>query len=202
MNMKSPAKRTMGQMKFQTLIDYYLGDSRTNPWWGAEFLVRYRPVGNIEFTAHTEYTHDFDQLMWVENPDDTTTIFAEKDQNIFNLNLCASVVVSRNLSIQLSAQGLLTGLDYYDYRPYLGGGRYGDCQDGYNHDYNYSALNSTFLIRWEYLPSSTLYLVWTRSREEVDDAVNNLNFDRDFNRFFSSGSNNVFLAKASHWMNI
>jgi hypothetical protein len=104
--------------------------------------------------------------------------------------------------MQLSAQGLLTGLDYYDYRPYLGGNSYGELQNGYNNDYNYSALNSTFLIRWEYLPGSTLYLVWTRALEEVDRAVNDLDMSRDFNRLFSGRGENVFVIKASHWMNI
>jgi len=183
-------------------FDYYFGDSRTNPWWGAEFLIRYRPAGNLEFSIGTEYVHDFNQLMWVENPDDATTIFAEKNQNIFNLDMSASIVFTRNLSCQLSAQGLLTGLDYYDYRPYLGGNLYGQIDDGYNHDYNYSVLNSTFLVRWEYLPGSTLYLVWTRARSEFDASANNLVLSRDFDRFFSAGAENVFLIKASHWMNI
>jgi hypothetical protein len=188
--------------KWSFEFDYYYGESRTSPWWAGEVGVRYRPVSNMEFWVHGEYTHDFDQLMWVENPDEETTIFADKDQNIFELEASASVVFRPNLSLQLSTQGLLTGLDYRDYRPYLGGGRYGPLQVGYDHDYNYSALNSTLLLRWEYRPGSTLYLVWTRAREEVDEAVNDLNLSRDFERFYSGGGENVFLVKVSYWMNM
>lgn len=183
-------------------FDYYFGHSRSSPWWGAEFLIRYKPVSNMEFTVQTEYTHDFDQLYWVTNDSFGQSIFAEKDQNIFNLNVSASLVLNRNLSCQLSAQGLLTGLDYYDYRPYLGQNNYGALQSGYDVDYNYSALNSTLLVRWEYLPGSTLYLVWTRALEEVDRSANNLDMSRDFNRLFSGGADNVFVIKASHWLNI
>ena len=167
-----------------------------------ELGVRYRPVSNVELWVYGEYVHDFDQLMWVENPDDTTTIFAKKDQDIFRLDATASIVFHPDLSLQLSAQGLLTGLDYRDYRAYLGRGRYGDPRSGFDHDYNYSALNSTLLLRWEYRPGSALYMVWTRAREEVDDAVNNFNLSRDFDRFYSSGGDNTFLIKASYWMNI
>jgi hypothetical protein len=156
----------------------------------------------MEFWVHGEYTHDFDQLMWVENPDDETTIFADKDQDIFELDASASIVFHPNLSLQLSARGLLTGLNYRNYRPYLGGGRYGSNQSEYDHDYNYSALNSTLLLRWEYRPGSTLYLVWTRAREETDATANDLVLSRDLERWYSSGGENVFLVKASYWMNI
>jgi hypothetical protein len=71
-----------------------------------------------------------------------------------------------------------------------------------NSDYNYSSLNSTLVMRWEYLSGSTLYFVWTRSRPEVDDTVNDLNLSRDFDRFFSAGASNIFLVKASYWLNI
>ncbi len=188
--------------KWSFEFDVLFGESRTSPWWSGELLVRHRPASNMEFWIHGEYTHDFDQLMWVENPDDSTTIFADKDQNIFNLSASASIVFHPNLSLQLSAQGLLTGLDYRNYRPYLGEGRYGPWQYDIDHDYNYSALNSTLLLRWEFLPGSTLYLVWTRSRQEVDETVNDLDIGRDFERFYSSGGDNVFLIKASYWMSI
>lgn len=188
--------------KWSFEFDYFFGESRLSPWWAGEVGVRYRPVSNMEFWIHGEYTHDFDQLMWVENPDDETTIFADKDQNIFEMDASASIVFRPNISLQLSAQGLLTGLDYRNYRPYLGSGRYGPLQSEYDHDYNYSALNSTLLLRWEYRPGSTLYLVWTRAREEVDDTVSDLNLSRDFERFYSRGGENVFLIKASYWMNI
>jgi len=75
-------------------------------------------------------------------------------------------------------------------------------ENNINHDYNYSALNSTLLIRWEYNPGSTIYLVWTRSRSQNDDRFNDLDFSRDFDRFFSAGSENIFLIKASYWMNM
>ena len=145
-------------------------------------------------------THD--AYLTIDNRPADTTLFAEKDQDIFNLDVSASVVFTPNLSCQLSAQGLLTGLDFYNYMPYIGSGCYGPCVDGYNYDYNYSALNSTFLLRWEYSPGSTVYLVWTRSREEVDPYANDLDMNRDISRWFSYGSRNIFLIKASYWLNI
>jgi len=183
---------------FSVELDYSLGHSRTSPWWETELLFRYRPVANAAFEVHGEFTHDFDQLSWVTNPDEETTIFAYRDQDIFTLDASADWVFHRDLSCQLSARGLLTSLDHHDYRPYLGGGRYGDAVGGYDADYLYSALNSTFLLRWEYRPGSTLYAVWTRALSDADGSVNQLDVGRDIDRWFNGDSENLFLVKVSY----
>ena len=70
------------------------------------------------------------------------------------------------------------------------------------HDYNYAAINSTLIMRWEYSPGSTVYVVWTRALSDFDDNMNDLAFSRDFKRLFTGDANNLFLIKASKWLNI
>jgi hypothetical protein len=149
------------------------------------------------------------ETRWVDNPTDTVSgeqlpLFADLDQTKVTIYASAAVTFTRNLSAQLSANGLMSGLDFGNYRSYLGDDQYGPYSNiaAPNSDYNYSSLNSTLLIRWEYSPGSTLYIVWTRSRPEVDDSVNDFDFSRDFDRFFSSGAKNIFLVKASYWLSI
>jgi hypothetical protein len=99
--------------------------------------------------------------------------------------------------------GLVSSLDYQAFRPYLGDGQYGEpVVRPRNLDGTYAALNTTTILRWEYLPGSTLYLVWTRAKSEMDNLVNNVDLSRDFDRFFSAGSTNVWLVKISYWWNI
>ncbi len=71
-----------------------------------------------------------------------------------------------------------------------------------NPDFNYKSLRGTVVLRWEYRPGSTLYLVWTRSRPDFDQSKDNLDIDRDIKRMFSGNAQNLFLIKASYWMNI
>ncbi len=178
------------------------GSDRGGSWWANYVGIDFRPRSDMEFSLGTNITHNFGTTRWVENPDDETTLFADLDKDEISIHASASMMFHRNLSCQLSAQGLISGLDYRNYRPYLGGNKYGPPESGYNHDYNWSSLNSTLLVRWEYRPGSSLYLVWTRSRPDYDDSVNDLDLSRDFDRFFSAGSTNVFLVKASYWLNI
>ncbi len=177
------------------------GEARYGHWWANWTGVTYRPAGNITFDAGTNYIRSFHQIMWVANEADTS-IFADMYQDEVVLRLTASVVLTRDLSMQLSGQGYISGIDYRDYRRYLGSENYASYPLEDEEDFNYSALNSTFILRWEYRPGSTLYLVWTRAMSESNSALNNLEFSRDLENLFSGDAENVFLIKASYWWNM
>jgi len=185
------------------------GHERYGSWWAHYTGISYRPAANMEYELGVNVIKTNGETRWVDNPEDSVTneripLFADLDQTEVTIYASAGITFTRNLSAQLSANGLMSGLDYEDYRQYLGNERYGPfgAIEAPNSDYNYSSLNSTLLIRWEYLPGSTLYIVWTRSRPETDKTVNDFDFSRDFDRFFSSGAKNIFLVKASYWLNI
>ena len=184
------------------------GSSRYGTWWAHYTGIQYRPTDNMEFSGGINYNRSFGQTRWVENAANGRSIFADLDSDEISLNLTVSVMLTPALSWQISGQGIIAALDYNNYREYWGGEQYSDESTVFaynpdiNHDYNYTVLNSTMVLRWEYMPGSTLYLVWTRSRSEADGRVNNLEFSRDFDRFFSYGSENAFLIKASYWMNM
>ncbi len=189
------------------------GGDRGGLWWANYIGVNFRPRSNMEFSLGTNYTRNFHVTRWVDNPTNSTTVFADLDRDEISLSASAGIMFSRNFSCQLSAEGLLSGLDYRNYRPYLGGNEYGPpgswpegtysgVGNNPNFDSNLGALNSTLLLRWEYRPGSTIYLVWTRSKSDFDSRRNHLDVKKDMERFFSAGSENLFLVKASYWMNI
>jgi Domain of unknown function (DUF5916) len=177
------------------------GYYRNAPWYASALYVNYRPTSTMTLSVNARYSYDYGQTWWVDNVDDNT-LFGDMNQDHLTFGFSASYMFNNNLSCQLSAQGLITSLDYYNYRDYMGGTNYSDPIDGYNYDFNYSSLNSTLLIRWEYMPGSTLYLVWTRVRSVFDDTINDFDLSRDMDKLFSSGAQNVFMIKASYWWNI
>lgn len=68
-----------------------------------------------------------------------------------------------------------------------------------NPDFNYISLRGNAVLRWEYLPGSTLYLVWTQSREDVE-SNGEFRFGRSFNNLFSTRPDNIFMLKISYWL--
>lgn len=185
------------------------GHDRNGTWWAHYTGVQLRPRTNIEVSFGVNYIRYFGQTRWIDNLTDPATgkeipIFADLDQDQLTPRMSASVTLTTNLSWQVSARMLLTGLDYSNYRRYLGNEEYaplGDIQTDGEYDFNYVALNSTMILRWEYQPGSSLYLVWTRSQSD-DGHYNNLDLSRDIETAFSSAANNVWLVKVSYWWSI
>jgi len=182
---------------------------RGGTWWSEDFDINVRPRSNMEFTFGLNYARYFKATMWVDNTrrDSTATadsaLFADLDRDQLRFDASASLVINRNLTCQLSTEALIAGLDYENYRFYRGGTEYGEpIHTLGSYDYNWSDINTMLLIRWEYSPGSTVYLVWTRSRPEYDPNAGDLDLSRDFDRLFSRGATNMFLVKTSYWLNI
>ncbi len=64
--------------------------------------------------------------------------------------------------------------------------------------YHLRSLRANVVLRWEYRPGSTLYAVWTQSREDTRASPF---FDGagDIVRVFGARPDNVFLVKLSYW---
>jgi len=70
-----------------------------------------------------------------------------------------------------------------------------------NPDFNVKSLRGTIVLRWEYLPGSTLYFVWTQNR--LDEAhPGDFNFRRDMRDLFTAPGDNIFLIKISYRWNM
>ncbi|MCD6161163.1 MAG: carbohydrate binding family 9 domain-containing protein [candidate division Zixibacteria bacterium] len=176
------------------------GHARYGSWRANWISVGYRPASNMEFEIGTNYVRGFNQIIWVENDDDNS-IFADMNQDEIVLSLTASIMFTRDLSCQLSGQGYISGIDYQDYRRYLSGENY-EPYELDEEDFHYSALNSTLIIRWEYIPGSTMYFVWTRSMSDWNNSLNDIYLRRDMEKLFSGDADNVFLIKTSYWWNL
>jgi hypothetical protein len=67
-------------------------------------------------------------------------------------------------------------------------------------DFNFKSLRGNVVFRWEYLPGSTLYLVWTQNRVNEENA-GRFDLRKDVSTLISSPTDNVFLVKVSYWFN-
>jgi Domain of unknown function (DUF5916) len=62
------------------------------------------------------------------------------------------------------------------------------------------SFRTTNVLRWEYKPGSTLFVVWQQARE--NDAVpGGFRFRRDVHDIFGVAPRNVFLVKLAYWVN-
>ena len=70
-----------------------------------------------------------------------------------------------------------------------------------NEDFNERSLRGNAVMRWEWRPGSTLYIVWQQRREtELFDG--RFDLTRDLHGVFGARPDNVFVVKFSYWLNL
>jgi len=71
-------------------------------------------------------------------------------------------------------------------------------------DFNIRSLIGNAVLRWEYRPGSTLFLVWTHGRSAYDQRNFNepgrFSNDLDASTLFDNEPENTFLVKVSYWL--
>jgi hypothetical protein len=65
-----------------------------------------------------------------------------------------------------------------------------------NPNFNFFQFRSNLVMRWEYLPGSSIYLVWSQGRTG-DDQTGNFHFSRNMDDLFAVHPQNIFLVKVS-----
>jgi len=70
-----------------------------------------------------------------------------------------------------------------------------------NPDFNFKSLRGNAVLRWEYLPGSVLYFVWTQNRNDIE-SDGELRINRSLDRLMSAKADNIFLMKLSYYLNM
>ena len=66
--------------------------------------------------------------------------------------------------------------------------------------FNQKEFNASAVLRWEYRPASTLFLVWTQGREQGDRDAGTFEATRDYRNLFGARPDNTFLVKVAYWV--
>jgi hypothetical protein len=154
-------------------------------------------------------------------------VFGDLDQTTLSANIRLNWSFTPSLSLQAYIQPLMTTGDYvafkelargdsYEFNVYGEGSSTFDPETGLadpdgagpappiglgNPDFDFVSLRGNAVLRYEYRPGSTFYLVWTQERT---DSETNGNFDMSdsFSRMFTADADHIFLAKFTYYFNL
>ncbi|MBI4547288.1 MAG: carbohydrate binding family 9 domain-containing protein [Ignavibacteriae bacterium] len=169
-----------------------------------------RPNNWIEFSPGLTLIRTRTEETWARSPvtgssiltDDGLSLFADRDVDEYDFSLRGTITFFRNLGIQFFTQVFLAKGQYSNFRKLLGEDEFLSYDyQGTSPDFNEKILNANFVLRWEYLPGSTLYVVWTQARYG-DDGLFGTSLSRNFADTFKLPMDNVFLAKLSYWWSL
>jgi hypothetical protein len=95
------------------------------------------------------------------------------------------------------AGGAICGLDGRQYVDFTGDGQ-ADF-DFSERDFNVRSLIGNAVLRWEYRPGSTIFLVWQR-RQADRVLLGDFDFSRDLDALFAAPSDDRFIIKVNYWL--
>ncbi|HEX2251495.1 MAG TPA: DUF5916 domain-containing protein [Gemmatimonadales bacterium] len=153
-------------------------------------------------------------------------VFADLDQTTVSASVRLNWIFTPRLSLEMYAQPLLSSGHYtgfkelaqprsYEFNRYPnpldtadpdrivldpdGSGPVG----GYEIDdpnFSLASLRGNAVLRWEYSPGSTLFLVWTQTRSDTE-TIGSFRTGRALNRLWTADADNIFMVKVSYWWN-
>lgn len=149
------------------------------------------------------------------------------DQETLGLSMRVNFNVTPDFTIQYYGQPFVSSVDYFDYKVITDtkakklNGRYyqftpgeitylqddGEYQADVNHDgtletfgdpdFNFLQFKSNLVLRWEYIPGSVLYLVWSQGRTD-HPPVREFDFRKDYTGVFDVYPHDIFLIKLTY----
>lgn len=181
-------------------------DTRNGRWFGAGLELELKPASNLTLEFEFDYVRRNNVLAWVMNPGlpEDPAIFAERTTSEWDLTSRGSHVFTRDLTLQWYLQLFFAKGKYERYQSYYRDGRLepaGPAFANLNNDFNRLSLNSNLVLRWEYLPGSTVYLVWSQFRHGEHEMYGT-SLGNDFSETFQLPLENVLLLKISYWMSL
>jgi hypothetical protein len=172
-------------------------DAKLKRQFATEAGVNMRPVPWMEWSVEGEHQKVMNQEAWVTNALGPP-VFGDRSTDQYNMILRSTVTFTPELTLQLYGQIFLAKGHYANYRALVGTSEFVTTTYSGNPDFNRQSLNTNLVLRWEYSPGSTLFLVWSQARDEGNDNYFT-SFGNDLDDTFKVPPSNVLLLKVSYW---
>ena len=175
--------------------------------------MTWRPFEALSATVGLRVDRNIFDAQWITNLTDSSNhyVFGRLDQTTVSMTTRLNYTLRPTLSLQLYAQPFVSGGAYSNIRELVDGRnstyaqRYApyayDAAVNGNPDFNVRSFRTTNVLRWEYKPGSTLFVVWQQARESDDLLDSAFQLGRDVSGIFSAAPKNVFLVKLAYWLN-
>jgi len=195
------------------LVAVGAGDNRRSYGYLTQLGGDLRIASRFSMGVEAQYTHRNDDQQWIANygspfSDTTHFTFAHLDQSTLSMTGRVNFTASPTLSLQLYTQPFVSTGDFDNWRELRDprAARYHERYKPYGGQQNpegfsFKQFNSNAVVRWEYRPGSTLFVVWQQGR--LNDRVNGRGFEfaRDYRDLFRAHPDNTVLVKVAYWLN-
>ncbi|HET7613934.1 MAG TPA: DUF5916 domain-containing protein [Gemmatimonadaceae bacterium] len=195
---------------------YYESSNKRN--WSTNFgpEIDFKMMGRFSSAISMNFGHNVQDNQFYGNFIDANNLphytIAHLDQTTTSLTARLNYTFSPDLSLQTYLSPFVSKGSYSSVRQVSATPRadnYDDRYAPYNDPsvtddpggFNFKALQSNVVMRWEYKPGSTLFVVWNQGRQGFNGVEGDRTFGGDMRDLFRLHPANTFLIKMSYWLN-
>jgi hypothetical protein len=196
-------------------FNYFRGEQGRNSNWNASPGVDFKVAGRFSSSFSVGWSHNITDNQWYGNfdrSDGRHYTFAHLDQTTTSATMRLNYTFTPTVSLQAYLQPFVSKGTYADVRQLSSTPRAASYGDRYTvfgdtsvtnnpGGFNFKQLQSNVVFRWEYMPGSTLFLVWNEGRQGSAEAAGTRNFREEVDDLLRLHPSNTFLIKASYWIN-
>jgi hypothetical protein len=191
-------------------FNYFRGDGGRSTSFNVSPSVDFRVSTQFRASLGLSISHDVNDWQYHGTVTDSGTLvkhytFAHLDQKTASVSLRLDYTASPTLTVQAYASPFVSKGPYSNVRELANprAVRFVDRFQPYSAapgQENFKAFNSNLVLRWEYRPGSTLFVVWSQGRVDQNDVDTSRPMPQDFRRLFNQHPENTFLVKVSYWL--
>ncbi len=180
--------------------------------YNVRLYFRVRPAPNIEFSVGPSYGYRMQNAQWVDQVEENINgqiqkhyVYGELESRTLDFTTRANISFTPTLSLQFYVQPFIAIGDYINFKALIKPKSYQfePYPLNENRDFHRRSLRGNTVLRWEFRPGSTLFLVWTQSREAALEEVGVADLEfRPIHRLrssFTDEGKNIFLIKCRYW---
>ncbi len=175
-------------------------DAKVGRGTATEIGLAVKPFSWMEAELEYEYVGVRNEEAWVDNiyvAGSTVSIFGDRSTAQHNIVARGTITFTRELTLQVYGQVFLAKGHYGNFRQLAGTAGFLPYSYSGSPDFNRQSLNTNIVLRWEYYPGSTLFLVWSQARR--DNSGNYFtSFGNDFHDTFQISPHNVLVLKLTY----
>jgi hypothetical protein len=196
-------------------VNYFRGSGGRNSSWSLGPEIDYKMLGRFSSVFQFNWSHNITDNQFYRKTTDATGLhylFAHLDQHTTSVTARLNYTFTPDVSLQTYLQPFISKGTYSDVRQLSATPRAADYDNRYAPfvdpavttnpgGFNFKALQSNVVFRWEYKPGSTLFVVWNEGRQGFVPSEGDKSFQGDVRDLFSLHPANTFLVKVSYWLN-
>ncbi|HSL72731.1 MAG TPA: DUF5916 domain-containing protein [Longimicrobiales bacterium] len=176
--------------------------------------VRLRFSTQLQASVGANLNQSNHNTQWFGNFTDNAGVthysFAHLDQTTRSLNVRLNYTATPDLTFEFYGEPFVTRGRYTDIRE-ISATPDADSYDARFQPYvpppdadvafRFSQLRTNAVLRWEYRPGSTVFLVWAHGRSAFTDQHSTQSWRDEYRDLFELHPDNTFLIKVAYWLN-